>query len=324
MKTATAVLMIWAMLAPCGAFFPAVAQTGSDSALGVTLTNAYDAFGKEIKGTTHDFGFSAVINYRGKWILFDAGTDARIFERNLKRLKIDLRKIDIAIVSHGHYDHTGGFDYLLSVNPRVKIYAPNDFYALGAPTKFPFRETEPDVAQTLLKDDLYFRGEKAVEGLSVVPTGRFWKSNAEHLTVPKEVLPGVTVIPTVSELLGTFNRYPPFDRNPQFNGMPELSLSLATEKGDILISGCSHSTIEAIVQAAQKTRQAKIYLLTGGFHLIPYKRDYIESLAKRLKEKYSVEQVAPAHCTGHLGFSIFRQEFGEKYRFFGLGETLKF
>jgi len=54
-------------------------------------------------------------------------------------LKIDLRKIDIAIVSHGHYDHIGGFDYLLSVNPKVKLYLPNDFFSLGAPIKFPFR-----------------------------------------------------------------------------------------------------------------------------------------------------------------------------------------
>src|ERR1700712_4378942 len=109
------------------------AQTRPPAA-GVTLTNAYDAFGAERKGLTQDFGFSCVVNYKGKWILFDSGTDARIFERNLKALKIDLRKIDIAIVSHGHYDHIGGFDYLLSVNPKVKIYLPNDFFSLGAPT----------------------------------------------------------------------------------------------------------------------------------------------------------------------------------------------
>jgi len=116
----------------------AAARTKSAS-LGVALTNAYDAFGSEKEGLRHDFGFSTVVEYKGKTILFDAGTDAKIFESNLKSLKIDLRKIDIAIVSHGHYDHIGGFDYLLSVNPKVKIYLPNDFFSLGAPIKFPFR-----------------------------------------------------------------------------------------------------------------------------------------------------------------------------------------
>jgi 7,8-dihydropterin-6-yl-methyl-4-(beta-D-ribofuranosyl)aminobenzene 5'-phosphate synthase len=37
-----------------------------------------------------------------------------------------------------------------------------------------------------------------------------------------------------------------------------------------------------------------------------------------------VEAVAPAHCTGHLAFSIFHKVFGDQYRFFGLGETLRF
>lgn len=321
-KTLVSILATLVLITQLLFVLPVTAQTKMDSA-GVTMTNVYDAFGKDIKGLTQDFGFSCVINYKGKMILFDSGTDARLFEKNLKALKVDLRKIDIAIVSHGHYDHVGGFDYLLSINPKVKIYAPNDFFSLGAPIKFPFRETEPEVAKTLPKDEQYFRGERVTDGMTTVPTGRFWKANVEYLTEAKEVLPGVTLIPTVSELMGTFIKYPPFDKNPQFIGMPELSLSLATERGDIIVSGCSHSTIETIIQAAQKARTGKIYLVAGGFHLIPYKREYIESLAKRMHEEYGVEAVAPAHCTGHLGFSVFQKEFGDRYKFFGLGETLK-
>ncbi len=317
-------LSILAMLvfgAQLAAVFPVAAQTKTES-LSVMITNVYDAFGKDVRCLTPDFGFSCVINYKGKMILFDSGTDARIFEKNLKTLKIDLRRIDIAIISHGHYDHIGGFDYLLSVNPKVKIYAPADFFSLGAPIKFPFREAEPDVAKTLPKDEQYFRGERVVEGMVTVPTSRFWKSNVEYLIAAKEVLPGVTLIPTTSELMGTFIKYPPFEKNPQFIGMPELSASFATEKGEIIVSGCSHSTIESIVKETKKVRRGKIYLVAGGFHLIPYNRESIEALAKRMHDEYGVESVAPAHCTGHLGFSVFQKQFGDRYRFFGLGETL--
>lgn len=322
MKKLTSVLIVLAITFGLFANFSVGAQTKSNSA-GVTMTNVYDAFGKENKTLAQDFGFSCVVNYKGKMILFDSGTDARIFEKNLKALKIDLRKIDIAVISHGHYDHTGGFDYLLSVNPKVKIYAPADFFSLGAPIKFPFRETEPNAAKTLTKDEQYFRGERVVEGMVTVPTGRFWKNNVEYLTTAKEVLPGVTLIPTTSELMGTFIKYPPFEKNPQFVGMPELSLALATEKGEIILSGCSHTTIETIVKETKKVRNGKIYLVAGGFHLIPYSREYIEGLAKRMRDEYEVESVAPSHCTGHLGFSILQKEFGDKYKFFGLGETLK-
>ncbi|MCB0753554.1 MAG: MBL fold metallo-hydrolase [Ignavibacteriae bacterium] len=290
--------------------------------LGITMKNVYDAFGKEGKGLKQDFGFSCIINYKGKMILFDSGTDAKIFQSNLKVMKIDLSKIDIAIVSHGHYDHIGGFDYLLEINPKVKIYLPNDFFLLGAPIKFPFRETEPEVAKTLPKEEQYFRGERDLEGMITVPTGRFWKSNVEYLTEAKEVLPGVTLIPTTSKLMGTFIKYPPFEDNPQLIGMPELSAAFATEKGEILLSGCSHSTIETIIQETQKICKDKIYLVAGGFHLIPYGRDYITSLAKRMHDEYGVESVAPAHCTGQLGFSIFKSIYGNEYKFFGLGETL--
>lgn len=322
MRTSLSALLALAAVLVVGHGDVLQAQDGA-ATTAFAMTNAYDAFGVQREGLKYDFGFSTVIEYNGQTILFDAGTDARIFERNLESLKIDLREVDIAILSHGHYDHQGGFDYLLSVNPNVKIYLPNDFFSLGAPVKFPFREPEPDVAATLPKDEQYFRGESVVEGMVTVPTGRFWTSNVEYVTAAKEVLPGVTLIPTTSTMMGTYIKYPPFEQNPQFIGLPELSASFATNQGQIIIAGCSHSTIETIIKETQKVCPDKIYLVAGGFHLIPYGRDYIEGLAGRMHKDYGVQCVAPAHCTGHMGFSIFRKEFGDHYRFFGLGETVR-
>jgi 7,8-dihydropterin-6-yl-methyl-4-(beta-D-ribofuranosyl)aminobenzene 5'-phosphate synthase len=293
-------------------------------AAGMRITNLYDAFGVASEGLTKDFGFSALVEYRGKTVLFDAGTDARIFERNLQRMKVDARKIDVVVISHGHYDHIGGLDYIVRANPQVKIYLPNDFFALGAPTKFPFREAEPEVAKSLPKEQQYFGGERVIDGMVTVPTGLFWHSNVEYVTEAKEVLPGVMLIPTTSALMGTFIKYPPFgDEHPQFIGMPELSVSFATEKGQVLLVGCSHSSIDAILQQTRKIRNAPVLLVAGGFHLITYNRTYIDQLATRMRDEYGVQNVAPAHCTGHVACAIFRATFGEHYRFFGLGETLR-
>ena len=90
-----------------------------------TVTNLYDAFGEDKQGLTKDFGFSALVKYKGKLILFDAGTNADILKKNVETLGIDLKQIDFAIGSHAHGDHLNGFDYLLKVNPKVKIYLPS-------------------------------------------------------------------------------------------------------------------------------------------------------------------------------------------------------
>src|SRR5262245_30584762 len=89
------------------------------------ITVLYDAFGKT-STMTKDWGFSALIEYGGKRILFDTGNNAEIFAHNVQAKGIDLTQLDFAIVSHRHGDHTSGLNHLLKVNPAVKIYAPQE------------------------------------------------------------------------------------------------------------------------------------------------------------------------------------------------------
>lgn len=123
--------------------------------------------------------------------------------------------------------------------------------------------------------------------------------------------------------MGTFIKYPPFEDNPQFTGLPELSASFQTEEGQVIIAGCSHSTIESIIQSVLKVKSDKIYLVGGGFHLIP-NRDYIEDLARRMKDVYKVQPVAPAHCTGHLAFSVLKRCLETATGFLGLVKSLNY
>src|SRR5262245_7412576 len=71
------------------------------------ITVLYDAFGKT-STMKKDWGFSALIEYGGKRILFDTGNNAEIFAHNVEAKGIDLRQLDFAIVSHRHGDHTSG------------------------------------------------------------------------------------------------------------------------------------------------------------------------------------------------------------------------
>ena len=116
-------------VSPAGAY----AETGEaspDKAPRITIL--YDAFGKS-STMKKDWGFSAYIEYGGKKILFDTGNNADIFAHNVQAKGVDLKKLDFAIVSHRHGDHTSGLNYLLKVNPSIKIYAPQEnFGVFGA------------------------------------------------------------------------------------------------------------------------------------------------------------------------------------------------
>ena len=107
-------------------------------------------------------------------------------------------------------------------------------------------------------------------------------------------------------------------------GLPELSLSLKTARGEVIIVGCSHSLVTRITDETRKTLKRRIHLVMGGYHLLPYKTDDIRRMAQQMKDEFGVERVAPAHCTGHLGFKVFKEIFGDRYHLAGLGSVIEF
>jgi 7,8-dihydropterin-6-yl-methyl-4-(beta-D-ribofuranosyl)aminobenzene 5'-phosphate synthase len=286
-----------------------------------SIWNLYDAFGKRPSGAVFDFGFSALIEYRGKRILFDAGAHADIFATNAAALGVEIESIDVAIVSHVHVDHVSGFDHVLRRHPKLKMYAPEDV-ALGAHYKASIGGSDPELLASLPREQRYFDGERPE--VFVRSSGRFWNANLEFVDQSREILPGVTLIATGSPLLGTFSRYPPHEATPRLTPMPELSLSLATGAGEALVVACSHSEVTSIAGAAQAHLGRPIDLLMGGFHLGPYSEEAVQKTAATLSETFAVKRVAPAHCTGHLGFKVFRDVFSGRCELAGLGSRIEF
>lgn len=289
-----------------------------------TIVNLYDAFGKDAS-LTKDWGFSCIIKYNGKTILFDAGSNADIFKSNVNKLRIDLTKVDIVVVSHAHFDHLNGIDYLLTKNPKVKIYLPNDMYA-GVPITPDMTGAEPLVTDSLPKYQQYFDGGPTK--FTINQSGRFWNANTEYVKKSQEILPGVNLVATSSSYLGYFNCYPrsnaPNENECRQTGLPELSLSLKTSKGEVLIVGCSHSGVENIVSETMKAVNTNIDMVYGGFHTVPFDRKKTIEVVDKLKNEYHIHRVAPAHCTGHLAFKILQDKFGDNYLFAGLGSTVNY
>lgn len=75
------------------------------------------------------WGFSCLIRYQGQTILFDTGNDSVVLEHNMAKLDIDPAGLDLLMISHQHWDHTGGIYAILSANRNLRVCVPSSFSA---------------------------------------------------------------------------------------------------------------------------------------------------------------------------------------------------
>ena len=287
-------LRILAFLLVCVAAIPCRAQD--------RVTILYDAFGDSMD-LTKDWGFSALVEHNGKRILFDTGNNAAIFEHNLKSLAVDLTKLDFVVISHRHADHTAGLRYVLSVNPKVTVYVPTDGANGFGGTPIPTTYLRPD--DSLPANMRYFGGTAPGNFTSgkLYDTGKFVLVN--QLT---EVSPGIFLVRTVSQNPGTLE-------------LPELTLAIKRPNGLLIVDGCSHAGIEAVLEAARNV-DPRTDVVFGGLHLVTTPVEAIDALVDNLKTKWKVQKIAPGHCTGEPAFARLKKAYGDNYFYAGLGEKI--
>ena len=265
------------------------------------ITVLYDAFG-EVPGLHKDWGYSALVEAAGKRILFDTGNNPDILAANAKSLHVDLSRLDFAVMSHRHGDHMGGMEYLLKVNPQIKIYAPKEnfgVYGFSLPSKF-YRKND-----NLQPQMRYYDGKPP----ETMVFGSAWpRANIELIDQTTEIVPGIHLIALVSD-------------KPTTQELKELTLAIRTPDGLVLVVGCSHPGLERIVAEAQGI-DAHIHVIAGGFHLVVAPDEAINQVVTLLHDTAKIDFVAPGHCTGEPAFSALMQSFGAHYLYAGLGTVI--
>src|SRR2546423_15573875 len=216
------------LLAGCATTSSPPAAAGGDPTK-AQITVLYDAFGKS-SAMQKDWGYAALIEYGGKRILFDTGNNGDTLAQNAKAKGIDLAKLDFVVMSHRHGDHMGGMAYLLSVNPKVKIYAPKEgFGVYGADLPSTFYRKDP----SLLAEQRYYGGAPP----DTMRFGSAWPgANFQLVDKTVEIASGIHLISLVSDKTGTME-------------LRELSLAINAPDGLVLVVGSSPPSIDKILEA---------------------------------------------------------------------------
>jgi 7,8-dihydropterin-6-yl-methyl-4-(beta-D-ribofuranosyl)aminobenzene 5'-phosphate synthase len=181
------------------------------------VTILFDAFGKP-SDLKRGWGYSSLIEYGGKRILFDTGARSADFEFNVKLLGVDLKKLDFVVISHRHDDHTAGLHYVLRENPNVKIYTPVEGGGFNSRTSPALMNLFKRYIASVPDDMRYFGGSPPAENRSESP---WLGARFQQITEPQEVLPGFFLFTTRSAVPGT-------------NEMNEISLVFKTPKGGVV------------------------------------------------------------------------------------------
>jgi len=246
-----------------------------------------------------EHGLSIHIEIDGINVLFDTGQTGKFLE-NSKILNVDLKKTDYVFMSHGHYDHTGGFEkFVEDIGAKFRLFVGKDFfnekYKMVDDGKLVF------IGNSFNKD--YLEQKK----ISVKYVSEDILEISENLMVFTNFI-GKDKYVNVNETMFVKNGEDyEIDRFPD-----EISLGVKTEKGLIVIVGCAHIGVANILETISERTGLKIYGLIGGTHLIAADENKIHNTANYLEEK-GIELIGVSHCTGEKAENILMEKFTDKF-----------
>ena len=265
-------------------------------------------------GLTGEHGLAVCIEKDGENILFDTGQGMSL-ANNANLLGVDLSRIGTVILSHGHYDHTGGLPAVLYPPRGLEIIAHPDIFTNK------FAELETPTGKNLVFIGIKYKRNFLESSLK----GKF-----NFITEFKEIRPGIFFSGEIPKK--TDFEHPDTRLKVKKDGkmkpdplLDDISLLIETDKGPVVLLGCAHSGVVNILHHfSKKTGHSKFHAVIGGTHL-GFTRSG-EQLEKTMDvfDQYCIDLVAVSHCTGQEAAAICYNRFKKRFAFGSAGWSMAF
>ncbi len=256
-----------------------------------------------------EWGLSILVETEEMNVLLDTGQSISAVH-NADILGIDLGQVDKIVLSHGHFDHTGGLRQVLGrMRKEVEIIAHPDMWQakysrrgdVGGYIGIPFAREE-------------------LEGL-----GANFKLTPEPVRLTDSIMT-TGEIPMVTEFeeidAGLVVKEGTGFKPDKV--LDDRALIINTGAGLVVVLGCAHrGIINTLYYAQQLTGVKPIHMVLGGCHLISATEERIWLTIAALKE-LGVERLGVSHCTGMPAAMVMAPEFGEAFFFNNAGTQINF
>jgi 7,8-dihydropterin-6-yl-methyl-4-(beta-D-ribofuranosyl)aminobenzene 5'-phosphate synthase len=255
-----------------------------------------------------EWGLSILIEKDDRSILFDTGATISAAQ-NAKSLGIDLKKVDTIVLSHGHFDHTGGLVHLLAkIDHEVQVIAHPRIW-------------DAKYNRTPGRPDRYIGIPYSRQELESL--GARFKLTSEPVKIDDEIMttgevPMQTDFETIDSSLEIRNEkgWQPDEL------LDDLGVVIKTSLGLAVIPGCAHrGLINTLYQARKITGIDKIHIVVGGSHLISASEEQIWRTISALNEM-GVQKLATCHCSGLRANTLLSQTFGKNFVFNSTGTII--
>ena len=267
---------------------------------------------------TGEWGLSVYIEFNGARILLDAGASG-LFAQNARDLELDPANVDLAVLSHAHYDHADGLERFFALNDHAKLYL-----------------------RASCKEDCWAMKNGVMEYIGL-PLG-FTERYADRLVSvdgDPEILPGVTLLSNKNPHSAAIGQKEHLYRLPAADpaceaalasrtaGRPgfstdgtvpacfvpddfshEQSLIFHTQQGLVIFNSCCHAGAANVITAvAQAFPSEPLLALIGGFHLYQTPDEEVLALAEQIRAT-GIRTVVTGHCTGDRALELLSSALG--------------